>query len=143
MALALIGVPAAAEEQLVDGIAAQVGTRIVLVSEVMRMAGPQEAAMRSAGVPETEIARMRAAALEELIEARLIEELVRQAELYVSDDEIDRMLTDEAASEEAAEAPLVEAVPEEAGNFSWDFLVFCVCFLPQIQVCSPKISLFE
>ena len=89
-ALALVGAPAGAEEQLVDGIAAQVGNRIVLVSEVMRMAGQQEAAMRQAGAPEAEIARMRAAALEELIEARLIEELVRQAELYVSDDEIDQ-----------------------------------------------------
>jgi peptidyl-prolyl cis-trans isomerase SurA len=91
-ALALAGAPAGAEEQLVDGIAAQVGNRIVLVSEVMRMTGPQEAAMRQAGAPEAEIARMRAAALEELIEARLIEELVRQAELYVSDEEIDQTI---------------------------------------------------
>ena len=91
-ALALAGFPSQAEEQLVDGIAAQVGSRIVLISEVMRMAGPQEAAMRQAGVPEAEIARVRAAALEELIEARLIEELVRQAELYVSDEEVDQTI---------------------------------------------------
>lgn len=92
VALVLGGPPAQAEEQLVDGIAAQVGNRIVLVSEVMRMTGPQEAAMRRAGVPEAEITRMRAAALDELIEARLIEELVRQAELYVSDEEVDQTI---------------------------------------------------
>jgi peptidyl-prolyl cis-trans isomerase SurA len=64
----------------------------VLISEVMRMTAPQEAAMRQAGAPEADIERMRASALEELIEARLIEELVRQAELYVSDEEVDQTI---------------------------------------------------
>lgn len=83
---------AAEDEQLVDGIAAQVGNRIVLVSEVMRMVGPQEAAMRAAGAPERDIAKLRASVLESLIEARLVEELVRQAELYASDDEVDQTI---------------------------------------------------
>jgi peptidyl-prolyl cis-trans isomerase SurA len=91
-ALVLAASAAPAEEQLVDGIAAQVGNRIVLVSEVMRMVGPQEATMRAAGAPEKEIAKLRASALENLIEARLIEELVRQAELYVSDEEVDQTI---------------------------------------------------
>jgi peptidyl-prolyl cis-trans isomerase SurA len=88
-ALSVSAAPASAEEQLVDGIAAQVGNRIVLVSEVMRFVGPQEAAMRAAGAPESEIAKLRASALEHLIESKLIEELVQRAELQATDEEVD------------------------------------------------------
>jgi peptidyl-prolyl cis-trans isomerase SurA len=80
---------ASATEQLVDGIAAQVGTRIVLISEVLRSIGPQEAAMREAGAPDREIAKLRAEALDRLIEARLIEGVVANLELYAKDEEID------------------------------------------------------
>jgi peptidyl-prolyl cis-trans isomerase SurA len=85
----LAGAAASGTEQLVDGIAAQVGSRVVLISEVMRIAGPQEAAMRRQGAPEQEIAKLRAEALEGLIEARLIEGVVAQLELYAKDEEID------------------------------------------------------
>jgi peptidyl-prolyl cis-trans isomerase SurA len=81
--------PASAAEQLVDGIAAQVGSRVVLISEVMRIAAPQESAMRREGAPEQAIAKLRAEALEGLIEARLIEGVVAQLELYAKDEEID------------------------------------------------------
>lgn len=84
-------VPRAADgrEQLVDGIAAQVGTRVVLVSEVLRAIRPQEAMMREQGAPAREIAKLRAEALEGLIEARLIEGIVAQLELYAKDEQID------------------------------------------------------
>ena len=88
----LAATPAPAEEQMVDGIAAQVGSRIVLISDVMQIVGPREAAMRAGGAPESEIARLRANALESLIEARLIEDLVHKAELYVSDEEVDQTI---------------------------------------------------
>jgi peptidyl-prolyl cis-trans isomerase SurA len=91
-ALPLAASPTEAEELLLDAIAAQVGNRIVLVSEVMRLVAPQEAAMRAAGAPEGEIAKLRARGLENLIEARLIEELVRKADLYASDEEIDQTI---------------------------------------------------
>jgi hypothetical protein len=56
LALGVAGVlpagPAAAAERLVEGIAAQVGGEIILVSEVMEMAGPVEERMRAAGAPE-------------------------------------------------------------------------------------------
>jgi len=81
--------PASASEQLVDGIAAQVGTRIVLVSEVLRSIGAQEAAMREAGAPDREIAKLRAEALDRLIEARLIEGVVARFELYAKEEEVD------------------------------------------------------
>lgn len=90
-ALLVVFTPASASatEQLIDGIAAQVGSRVVLVSEVIRAVGPQEAAMREAGAPVQEIAKLRAEALEGLIEARLIEGIVAQLELYAKDEEID------------------------------------------------------
>jgi len=88
----LAAMPGAAKEQLVDAIAAQVGTRIVLISEVMRVVGPQEAAMRSAGAPDREIAKLRADGLERMIESKLIEEVVGRLELYASDEEIDRTI---------------------------------------------------
>jgi peptidyl-prolyl cis-trans isomerase SurA len=81
-----------ADELLADGIAAQVGNDIVLVSEVMQHVGPLEARMRAADMPAIEIAKLRAEGLEKLIEMRLIEQIVRRAELYASDDEIDQTI---------------------------------------------------
>ena len=85
-------VGARAAEQLVDGIAAQVGTRIVLISEVLRAAGAPEAAMRKAGASEQDVAKLRAEALERLIEARLVETVVARLEVTASDDEIDKTI---------------------------------------------------
>jgi peptidyl-prolyl cis-trans isomerase SurA len=88
-AAALAASPAAADETLVDGIAAQVGSDIVLVSEVLQMTEPTEEKMREAGRPESEIAKLRAEGLERMIEWRLIEQIVRQSDLTASDEEID------------------------------------------------------
>ncbi len=92
LAALLLSVPAPAAEQLLDGIAAQVGTRIVLISEVLRAIGPQETMMREGGAPEQEIAKLRADALEQLIEARLIEGVVAQLEFYAQDEEIEETI---------------------------------------------------
>lgn len=89
LAALLCATPATADEVLVDGIAAQVGTDIVLVSEVMELARPREQAMRQANAPEQQIAQARADALETVIEWRLIEQMVKQAELYATEAEID------------------------------------------------------
>ncbi len=75
-------------EQLVEGIAAQVGGGVVLVSEVRRLAAPIEARMRKAGVNQSEIDVMRTEALERLIEQRLIEDVVRRAQLEATDAEV-------------------------------------------------------
>ncbi len=83
---------AGAQEQLVDGVAAQVGNRIVLISEVLRSVRAHEAALREAGAPEREIAKLRAEGLERLIEARLIDKVVANNELYAEEEEIDRTI---------------------------------------------------
>jgi len=92
LALAPLAPPAAADEPVVDGIAAQVGTDIVLVSEVRNLARPVEERMRAAGAPETEIQALRADALERLIERAMIRQVVRRAELEATDVEIDQAI---------------------------------------------------
>jgi peptidyl-prolyl cis-trans isomerase SurA len=90
-ALALApGGPARAvgDATLIDGIAAQVDGKIVLVSEVMRTVRPQEEAMRRAGAPEEEIAKLRADGLERLIESRLVARIVEDSNSKATDEEI-------------------------------------------------------
>ena len=84
--------PAAADEILVDGIAAQVGEDVVLFSEVIAMVAEGEKQMRASGVTEDQIAMLRAQGLERMIEDKLIGSEVRRMELYASDDEIDETI---------------------------------------------------
>ncbi len=80
---------AGAAEEIVDGIAAQVGSDTVLISEVMRSSQSTVNQMKAAGVSEAEIAKVRAGALEELIEAHLLSRVVKRSELVASDADID------------------------------------------------------
>jgi len=80
---------AAADEIIRDGIAAQVGNDIVLISEVLERVAELEVQLREAGAPPQEIARLRAAGLEKLIESRLIDQIVRRGELYATDEEVE------------------------------------------------------
>ncbi len=89
---AFVAPAAGADEVLVDGIAAQVGTQIVLVSEVMELVGPIEAEARAQGVPEAEISRLRAEALEQLIERRLLAQVVKDAQLEVPEADVDKAI---------------------------------------------------
>jgi len=60
----------------------------VLVSEVIDRVAPMEAQMRQQNAPAIEIAKLRAAGLEKLIESRLIDQIVERGELYATDEEI-------------------------------------------------------
>lgn len=91
-AVFLLAAGAPAAEQLVDGIAAQVGTRIVLISEVLKAVQGPEAAMRKAGATEQDVAKLRAEALERLIEARLVESVVARLDVTASEQEIDNTI---------------------------------------------------
>ena len=93
-AVALTWAPGAAEaaERLVEGIAAQVGNDIVLVSEVMEIAGPVEERLRAAGAPESEVVRVRADALDRLIEGKLLSSVVERLELSAEREEVDQAI---------------------------------------------------
>ncbi len=91
--LVALGLTAAASaEEVIDGIAAQVGSEIVLISEVRQLADPVEEGLRAAGAPESEILKLRATVLDRLIERRLIRIMVRNAELEATDIEVDETL---------------------------------------------------
>ena len=96
LALPLVGAPARAGD-VVDGIAAQVGGEIVLVSEVERAARRGISELEQAGAPASEIAHLRAEVLERMIERALIKQIVQRAELGASDAEVDQAIADIAA----------------------------------------------
>lgn len=90
LALASSGIgSASAEEQLIEGIAAQVGDQIVLASEVLEMSSSVEQRMRAAGAPASEIVKMRRDALERLIESELLSSVVERLELTADREEVD------------------------------------------------------
>lgn len=94
----LLASPVAARAgEIVDGIAAQVGGNIVLISEVDELAEPIAERMRNAGVSNAEIQAMRSDALERLIEARMIEGVVDRLELSATDEEVDAAIAGIAA----------------------------------------------
>ncbi len=97
LAAALIALLAAspaalAQDDLVDGIAAQVGGDIVLISEVNQLAAPAESRIREGGGGEDDIAMVRAEILERLIERAILRQVVRKAELEASDQEVDEAI---------------------------------------------------
>ena len=79
---------AGANETLLDGVAAQVGDQIVLVSELGEITRPMEKRMRDGGAPEAQIGNMHREALERLIDERLIATMVTRLEMGASQDEI-------------------------------------------------------
>ena len=81
--------PAADKSILLEGIAAQVGSEIVLVSEVRDLAAPTIQRAKAAGASERDLRLVEAQALERLIEKALLRLVVKRAELHASDEEID------------------------------------------------------
>jgi len=96
LAAALVTSSASGRE-LVDGVAAQVGGEVVLVSEVEMMAAPVEERMREQGAREGDFLIMRAEVLERLIEQKLLSDMVRRLELTVTDEEVDAAISSIAA----------------------------------------------
>jgi peptidyl-prolyl cis-trans isomerase SurA len=88
----LLASSAHAEKQLVDGIAAQVGNRVILFSDVVKLTGPSEQKMREAGASPTEILRFRSDVLERLIDRKLVEEVIERSSLEATEEEIDQAI---------------------------------------------------
>ncbi len=80
--------------EVIDGIAAQVGSEIVLVSEVLQAAAPAEARIREEGGGEKDVAVLHLEILERMIERALIRQMVKRAELDASDAEVDQAVAD-------------------------------------------------
>jgi peptidyl-prolyl cis-trans isomerase SurA len=89
--------PAADESTLLEGIAAQVGSDIVLVSEVREMAAPLIVRAKEAGATDRDLRMIEAQALERLIEKALLRLVVKRAELQASDEEVDGTIAEIAS----------------------------------------------
>jgi peptidyl-prolyl cis-trans isomerase SurA len=79
-------------EQLVDGVAAQVGSEIVLISDVLEAAAPAAARAQAQGATDEQIRQLHAAVLEEMIERALIRQVVKRAEIGATDAEVDQAI---------------------------------------------------
>lgn len=97
LAGALMSAGPATAEELVEAVAAQVGTEIVLDSEVRELAEPLEERMRQGGAPKSEIERVRKQALQRLIESRLLSSVVDRLELGATREEVDEAIEGIAA----------------------------------------------
>jgi peptidyl-prolyl cis-trans isomerase SurA len=103
----------AADEVMIDGIAAQVGTDIVLVSEVMDIVSINEVKLREAGASDAQIMQLRSEGLETMIEWRLIERIVKEAGLEVSDTEVDATIESIATENGLTVAQLKKSVTSQ------------------------------
>jgi peptidyl-prolyl cis-trans isomerase SurA len=118
LAVVLSAVPGArAAEELLDGIAAQVGSDVVLVSEVTRVTAPMEDQLRKAGATDRDINMVRVDMLERLIERRLVEQVVRRMELQASDAEVDQAVAAIAAENNITLDQLRESLESHGVTF--------------------------
>src|SRR5690606_2059647 len=101
-----------------DGIAAQVGTDVVLVSEVIRLSAPIEEKMREQGATDRDVEQMRADVLERLIDRKLVQLFAKRAEIQVNDLEIDETIASIARDNQITEEQQRAAVA--AQGLTWE-----------------------
>jgi peptidyl-prolyl cis-trans isomerase SurA len=111
------GQPAAASGLLVDGIAAQVGTEVVLVSDVHRIADPIEAKIRAQGATDADIALLRSDVLDKLIERKMIGLLAKRVEIEATDFEIDDAIAGIARENDLDAEGLKKSVESQGLSF--------------------------
>lgn len=111
------GEAAGSNGELIDGIAAQVGTDVVLLSEVMRASAPIEARLREAGASDADVAMLRAEVLQQLIDRKLIQLFARRAEIEVNELEIDETVASIASENKITTDQLRASV--ESQGMSW------------------------
>ena len=112
LALALPALAAASE--IVDGVAAQVGNEIVLVSDVTQYTDPVEKQIREAGAGDDDVQRLKSEVLERLIERKLVDQVVKKAELEATEAEIDQTIAAIAKENQISVERLQQTV-EESG----------------------------
>jgi len=106
------------QENLIDAIAAQVGTEIVLLSEVLAVSAPLEKKLREAGGGSQEdLLALRGDVLDRLIERRLVDQVVRRAELEATDAEVDQAVAAIAKENELDSEELALTVEEKGMSF--------------------------
>ncbi len=117
LAAAMLLPPRADAAELVDGIAAQVGTEVVLISEVHRIADPIEKRMRAQGVDDSEIAQMKAGVLDSLIENRLLDITAERVEVEALDEEIDNAIESIAQDNGISMDTMIRSVEQQGLSY--------------------------
>lgn len=110
--------PVVDSANLLEGIAAQVGSDIVLVSEVRELAAPTVARAKAASASERDLRMIEAQALERLIEKALLKQIVRRAELQATDEEIDSTIADIAGDNKITPEQLRASVEAQGLPFA-------------------------
>ena len=115
--------PAAAHDEkddgeLVDGIVAQVGTEVVLRSEVDRVAKPIEAKVREKGGTDADVQLLRSDILDKLIERKLVALVAKRAEVDATEFEVDDAIANIAKENHLDLEGLKKSVAAE--GLAWD-----------------------
>jgi peptidyl-prolyl cis-trans isomerase SurA len=110
--LLVVALPAAAE-RLVDGIAAQVGNDVVLISDVREVAAPTEARARAQGATDDDIRQLYFEVLEQMIERALIRQVVARAEIGATDADVDQAIAGIARENKLTPEKLRESVESQ------------------------------
>lgn len=118
LAAFLLALAPADAAELVDGIAAQVGSEIVLVSEVDAMVKPIESRARAQGATDDDIQQLRSDALDQLIERHTIAQAAKRAELDASEGEIDDAIASIAEENGISVDQVKKNVAQ--GGLTWD-----------------------
>ncbi len=103
---------------IVDGIAAQVGTDVVLVSDVARLSGQIEERMREAGATEADVSTMRGELLDRLIDRTLISLFAKRNEIQASEAEIDEAMNAVSRENKMTVEQMRQSV--ESQGMPWD-----------------------
>ena len=111
---AVLGGGPARGQHLVDGIAAQVGSNVVLISEVQEAAAPTEVRARAQGATDDDIRQLYFEVLEQMIERALIRQVVQRAEIGATDAEVDEAIA-KIASENKLSPEKLRASVEAQG----------------------------
>ncbi len=111
-----LGAPLRAAE-VIDGIAAQVGSEIVLVSEVLQAAAPAEIRILADGGNAGDLQVLHQEVLERMIERALIRQVVKRAELDATDPEVDQAIGDIARENQLSVEELHATVESQGMPF--------------------------
>lgn len=116
-ALSLTLAPPLRAAEVIDGIAAQVGSEIVLVSEILQAAAPAEVRIRAEGGNAGDVQALHQEILERMIERALIRQVVKRAELDATDPEVDQAVADIARENQLSPEELVSSVESQGMPF--------------------------
>lgn len=114
----LLAAPAARAE-IVDGVAAIVNDQVITLSEVNEAGAPifQEIHRRFGDEAQPEIARARREVLDQLVNQKLMEQIIERYDISASDPEIDAAINDVRAQNGITQAELAEALDREGISY--------------------------